>query len=280
MSVKIVYVLVFLSLLAICFTTPAHWKDVGLGLIAFGNVPVERGEDANGNSVLDPGEDWDEDGRLDGVESLPKTVDTDDDGDPDDWEDNNGDGRVDRSDRWRDLDGDGTRDGDNVDNVFVALFEGRGIPPMQLAMIGMLAAMAAISGQGGLTNTAISGYTRDQGWGMGHHVGCIPSIVGRKQFKLSHVGMVFLVTKESLARFRRWYRHCVRDQLIVWTPACFVGIVLPSMLSLAFLKRGTESPNRWEVPAMTAQGVSDAVAVSWGGEGVGACSGISPCFVA
>ena len=271
MSVKIVYVLVFLSLLAICFTTPTHWKEVGLGLIAFGNVPVERGEDANGNGVLDPGEDWDGDGHLDVVEPRrPPTIDSDNDGEPDRWEDNNGDGKLNLLDRFDDLDGDGTRDGDNVQNVFAAWFQGHSSLPINLSMIGMLAAMAAISGQGGLTNTAISGYTRDQGWGMGYHVGCIPSIVGRKQFKLSHVGMVFLVTKESLARFRRWYRHCVRDQLIVWTPACFVGIVLPSMLSLAFLKRGTESPNRWEVPAMTAQGVSDAVTLSWGGEGVGA----------
>ena len=34
-------------------------------------------------------------------------------------------------------------------------------------MIATLAALAAISGNGGLTNTALSGYTRDQGWGMG-----------------------------------------------------------------------------------------------------------------
>jgi hypothetical protein len=244
---------------------------VGLGLLAIGNVPIERGEDANGNGVLDDGEDWDGDGHLDVVERrLPETIDSNGDGKPDKWEDNNGDGKVDVLDRFVDLDGDGTRDGDNVDNIFVALFEGRGFPPVQLAMIGMLAAMAAISGQGGLTNTAVSGYTRDQGWGMGHHVGCIPSIVGRKQFKLSHVGMVFVVTRESVARFRRWYRHCARDQLVVWMPACFIGIVLPSMLSLAFLKRGIESDNKWELPAMTAQGVSDAIANAWGSDTMGA----------
>jgi hypothetical protein len=270
MSVKIVYVLIVLSLLAICFTTPAHWKSVGLGLISFGNVPVERGEDANNNGVLDPGEDWDDDGRLDVVEPRHlMSVDTNGDGEPDAWADNNGDGLVNKLDRFRDLDGDGTRDGDNVQNVFVAWFQGHSTLPINLTMIGMLAAMAAISGQGGLTNTAVSGYTRDQGWGMGHHVGCIPSIVGRKQFKLSHVGMVFLVTQASLARFRRWYRHVARDQLVVWMPACFVGIVLPSMLSLAFLKRGTESSG-WETPAMTAQGVSDAVTGAWGSESIGA----------
>jgi hypothetical protein len=271
MSVKVVYVLVFLIFLAVCFSTLQNWKDVGAGLLSVGNFPIERAEDVNGNGVLDPGEDWDKDGRLDVVEPrYPKVVDSDGDGEPDAWADNDHNGKVDKYDRWQDLDGDRTRDGDNVDNIFVAWWQGREIPPIQLSMIGMLAAMVAISGSGGLTNTSISGYTRDQGWGMGKHVGAIPSAVGRKQFRLSHVGMVFQITQESLARFRRWYRHCLRDQLVVWMPACFVGIVLPSMLSLIFLKRGTEAASEWEVPGMTADGVSTAVAnASWGGEAMG-----------
>lgn len=271
MSVKIVYVLAFLTFLAICFSKPVHWKEVGAGLISIGNIPVERAEDANGNGVLDPEEDWDSDGRLDVVERrLAPTIDSNDDGKPDKWTDNNGDGKVDVLDRFVDLDGDGTRDGDNVENVFVAWSQGHGTLPINLSMIGMLAAMVAISGSGGLTNTSISGYTRDQGWGMGKHVGCIPSAIGRKQFRLSHVGMVFHVTQESLGRFRRWYRHCARDQLVVWMPACFIGIVLPSMLSLIFLKRGTEAASEWEVPGMTAEGVSTAVAANWGSEPLGA----------
>jgi Mn2+/Fe2+ NRAMP family transporter len=270
MSVKIVYVLVFLTFLAVYFSTPQDWIGVAKGLVGIGTIPIERGEDLNGNGELDDGEDWDGDGHLDVVEPrFAKTIDTDGDRKPDAWGDANSDGKVDKYDRWLDIDGDKTRDGDNVDNIFVALFSGRAIPPIQLSMIGMLAAMVAISGSGGLTNTSISGYTRDQGWGMGKHVGCIPSAVGRKQFRLSHVGMVFQVTQESLARFRRWYRHCLRDQLVVWMPACFVGIVLPSMLSLVFLKRGTEAANEWEVPAMTAEGVSDAITGAWGSEAMG-----------
>jgi hypothetical protein len=269
MSVKIVYVLGFLTLLAVWFSTADTWKEIGRGFVSFGTIPVSRSEDANGNGVLDDGEDWDQDGRLDAIEAIPKTVDTDGDGEPDAWADNNQDGVVDRRDEWRDSDRDGTRDGDNVDNIFVAMWEGRQTLPLQLGMIGMLTAMVAISGSGGLTNTSISGYTRDQGWGMGKHVGCIPSAVGRKQFRLSHVGMVFPITQESLARFRRWYRHCMRDQLVVWMPACFIGIALPSMLSLVFLKRGTVASNEWAVPGMTADGVSQAVAASSGSELIG-----------
>src|SRR5262245_33005934 len=94
--------------------------------------------------------------------------------------------------------------GNNVDTVFVSLMEGRGLPPIDFTLIAFIAALAAIAGSGGLTNTPISNYTRDQGWGMGHHVGAIPSVFGGHGLSLSHVGCVFEVNRESLPRWRRW----------------------------------------------------------------------------
>ncbi len=146
-----------------------------------------------------------------------------------------------------------------IDNVFVALWEGRSLPHIDLAMAASLSALVAISGQGGLSNTPISNYTRDQGWGMGIHVGAIPSLVGGQNIQLSHVGSVFLVNPESLRRWRRWVTHLVRDQLFVWGPACFFGLALPSMLSVQFLDRGTELPNEWAGSVMTADAVGKAV---------------------
>lgn len=151
-----------------------------------------------------------------------------------------------------------------VDNVFVSLAEGRGFPTIEMSMIGVIAAMAAICGNGGLTNTPISGYTRDQGWGMGHHVGAIPSIVGGHQVELSHVGMVFRVTAESLRRWTDWVRHVQREQLCVWMPACFLGIALPSMLSVEFLPRGQVPEDKWLAAGMTADGVAKAVGPTLG----------------
>jgi len=191
---------------------------------------------------------------------LEPTIDSDGDGRFDLWADRNGDGKP---DKFIDVDADGIRDGDNVDNIFVALVEGRGLPTIDLNIIGFLAAMAAIAGSGGLTNTNISGYTRDQGWGMGHHVGAIPSVVGGRQLKLSHVGMVFEITRETVRRFRGWYHHVLRDQLVVWMPACFIGVALPSMLSIQFLRRGTEASD-WSAAAMTADGVAAAAGPTWG----------------
>lgn len=154
-----------------------------------------------------------------------------------------------------------------IDNVFAAagegrlnsLFFGEGPGVFDLTVVGILASMAAISGNGGLTNTPTSNYTRDQGWGMGHHVGAIPSIVGGHAIQLSHVGMVFPVNSASLQRWKGWMKHVSREQWCLWMPACFLGIALPSMLSVQFLPRGTIPASDWLAAGMTADGVSGAV---------------------
>ncbi|MFQ5731535.1 MAG: Nramp family divalent metal transporter [Planctomycetaceae bacterium] len=153
-----------------------------------------------------------------------------------------------------DVDNDGTRDGDRVTNVFTA----GEMPDIDWSLIAFLSALVAISGSGGLSNAPISNYTRDQGWGMGHHVGAIPSVVGGQNIQLSHEGTVFIPDEKSLPRWKRWYRHVLRDQLVVWMPACFLGLALPSMLSVQFLPRGTEA-DKWTAAAMTAGAVQDAV---------------------
>jgi hypothetical protein len=142
----------------------------------------------------------------------------------------------------------------NTANVFVTLLTERRLPKLDWSLIAVIAGLAAIAGNGGLTNAPISNFTRDQGWGMGHHVGAIPSVVGGHGISLSHVGCVFEVTPESLPRWRRWVRHICRDQLVIWMGACFIGCALPSILSVGFLPRGTDV-NQYTVAAMTAGAV-------------------------
>ncbi|HEX7449529.1 MAG TPA: Nramp family divalent metal transporter [Pirellulales bacterium] len=257
MSFKIVTVFGFLLFLAIGYSQWSTWTEIASGFFKFGNVPVVRGEDFNGNGVLDPGEDWDGDGHLDLTpeKRLKPTIDNDHDGVNETFADIDGDGRP---DKFIDADGDGICDGDNIDNIFLSLLRGRGFPQIDFSIIALLCAMVAISGQGGLSNTPLSNYTRDQGWGMGHHVGAIPSVVGGHKFQLSHVGCVFRVDAQTLPRWRRWYRHVMRDQLVVWLPACFIGLGLPSMLSVQFLRRGTEA-DTWTAAGMTAQSVGEHV---------------------
>ena len=255
MTSKLVIVFSFLLMLAVFYSRPATWIEIGSGFFAFGNVPVQAGEDGNGNGRLDPGEDWDGDGKLDVVESVPPTIDTNDDGKPDDWA-KNAEGKP---IKYVDRDGDGIRDGDNVRNIFTAVLGGGQWPQIDFGLIAFITAMAAIAGNGGLSNAPMSNYVRDQGWGMGHHVGAIPSIVGGRGIELSHVGCVFQPTESSLVRWGHWYWKVARDQLLVWMPACFIGLALPSMLSVEFLRRGTEAGD-WNAAVMTAEGVRKHVA--------------------
>ena len=45
----------------------------------------------------------------------------------------------------------------------------------------------------------------------------------------------------------------------LWMPGCFVGLALPSMLSLIFLPEGKIPTDKWQVAGMTAAGVRDAM---------------------
>jgi hypothetical protein len=118
----------------------------------------------------------------------------------------------------------------------------------------LLAAFAAIAGAGGLSNALFSNYARDKGWGMGARVGAIPSAVGGRSIGLSHVGMVFPITPAALKLWKGWFRHIVRDQVAIWGPCTVIGLALPCMLSLEFLRNTPVSEHR--VAAMTAQGMA------------------------
>lgn len=247
MTFKLIVVFGFLLFLAFGFSKASTWAEIGKGFVSFGNVPVQRGEDVNGNSVLDPGEDWDGDGRLDINETSSEN--------PDEFED---------------VDGDGYRDGRNVDSIWSMFSGGAKFSDIDFTMIGFIAALAAIAGSGGLSNTPTSNYTRDQGWGMGHHVGAIPSVVGGHGIELSHTGTVFEVNAESLPRWKRWYKHIARDQLALFLPSCFIGIALPAMLSVQFLTYAeADQGDSWNMAVMTADGVRNTVSAS-SSEGLGA----------
>lgn len=128
--------------------------------------------------------------------------------------------------------------------------EHQALPPLDWPL---LSAFAAIAGAGMLSNALFSNYARDKGWGMGAKTGAIPSAIGGHQVSLSHVGKVFDVTDKSLVQWRGWFRHIMRDQ-VVWMFCSVVGLALPCMLSLEFIRNASVSGTR--VAALTAEGIS------------------------
>ena len=157
----------------------------------------KRGEDMNGNGVLDPGEDWDSDGHLDVVERAASAHDR-----HRRRRQARRLGRRRRRRQARQVRG-RRRRRHSRRRQYREHLRGAGrragrFPTIDFSTIALLAAFAAIAGCGGLSNAPISNYTRDQGWGMGHHVGAIPSVIGGHNIELSHVGMVFQVTSDSL----------------------------------------------------------------------------------
>jgi hypothetical protein len=125
------------------------------------------------------------------------------------------------------------------------------LPPQDWVM---LAGFAAIAGLGGMANTLFSNYARDKGWGMGKYVGAIPSAIGGRNISLSHTGRVFPLDAENRTRWFGWMRHIRRDQFI-WAVVQFIGMALPCMLTLEFIRNATVEGNR--VAAMTAEGMAD-----------------------
>ncbi len=126
----------------------------------------------------------------------------------------------------------------------------------------LLATLAAIAGAGGLSNTLYSSFARDRGWGMGARVGAIPSLIGGRAIALSHVGEAFPPDEHNRRRWRGWLRYIIEDQLVVWMLCNFVGMALPCMLSLEFIRHAPVSGNR--VAAMTAEGMAHRYP-DWGG---------------
>lgn len=122
--------------------------------------------------------------------------------------------------------------------TFVGFFSFSGLPkPIDWLLIGSLAATA---GSGGLGNLTISNWVRDKGWGMGSTVGAIPSAIGGVQIQLSHVGKIFKVTPENLARWKEWMRYVHADQIWVWGLFCFLGMFLNVNLATYIVPHGTD----------------------------------------
>jgi len=145
-------------------------------------------------------------------------------------------------------------------NVFTHFYREGTWPLVALGNIAVLGAFAGYAGGGGLANATYSNFVRDKGWGMGANVGAIPSAVGGHSIALSHLGKVFPITAENLARWRGWWRYILTDQVFIWGPGCVMGMALPALLSLQFASHSALAGQKldWAQALITADGVRHA----------------------
>lgn len=146
----------------------------------------------------------------------------------------------------------------SVVNVFTQWYRGEPLPKLDGASLQLVTALAAIAGVGGLSQSTICAYIREQGWGMGGKVGAIPSAVRGLDLELAHTGTVFTPSPTAMSRWREWLRMVRLDQWLVWIPASLIGLALPALISLAVLPRGTIA-DRWVLAGMMAEGASSRV---------------------
>jgi hypothetical protein len=104
----------------------------------------------------------------------------------------------------------------------------------------LLGALAAYSGAGGAVNLVLSNWARDRGYGMSSRTGYISGALGGKNVHLTHSGFVFAGTDESMTRWRGWWRIVRADQWGVFFTGAVAGMMLPALLYVTFLPRGTD----------------------------------------
>ena len=117
----------------------------------------------------------------------------------------------------------------------------------------LISAFVSDAGAGGVINGAITNWYRDKGIGMGGAIGYIPAIVGGRRFSLSRTGKVFLPTPENKKRWRGWWKFVDIDQYLIWAVGCFIGMMLPALITLQFIPFGTEFVNKFGIAVYQAQ---------------------------
>jgi hypothetical protein len=104
----------------------------------------------------------------------------------------------------------------------------------------LLGALVAYSGCGGVGNLTLSNWARDKGYGMGERAGYIPAAIGGHKVNLAHSGFIFAHDAEAMRRWRGWWRVVRADQWGVFFAGAILGMVLPALLYVTFLPRGSD----------------------------------------
>jgi hypothetical protein len=128
----------------------------------------------------------------------------------------------------------------------------------------LIGALVAYSGAGGVTNIVLANWARDRGYGMSERAGYIPCAIGGQKVNLAHNGFMFEGTPEAMRRWRGWWRIVRADQWGVFFAGAILGMILPAMLYVTFLPRGTDIQGLG-IAAALAQAISSTGGALLGG---------------
>jgi hypothetical protein len=129
----------------------------------------------------------------------------------------------------------------------------------------LLGALVAYSGSGGVVNLTLSNWARDKGYGMGELAGYIPAAIGGRKVNLAHTGFVFTPDAEAMRRWRGWWRIVRVDQWGIFFVGAILGMVLPALLYVTFIPRGSD---------IQGLGISAALASSVGAQAGALLAGV------
>ena len=128
----------------------------------------------------------------------------------------------------------------------------------------LLASLVAYSGAGGVSNIMLSNWARDKGYGMSQRAGYIPAAVGGHKVALAHTGFSLTMTPGWRERWNGWWRVVRADQWVVFFGGAVLGMVLPALLYVTFIPRGTDIRGLG-IAAALAQGIGNTGSAALGG---------------
>ena len=119
-----------------------------------------------------------------------------------------------------------------------ATVQGAGRMPEGLSAAFLVTAMV-FAGGGGAVNLTVSNYIRDKGWGMGAHAPRIVSPITGQEEAGSGTGAQFLVTSESGAHWKTWWKNARREQFWSFFVVGLFTITIFSLLAYKLMPVGT-----------------------------------------
>jgi hypothetical protein len=138
--------------------------------------------------------------------------------------------------------------------ALVGFFSFGTIPQVAGQGLLLLTALVGYSAYGGFGNNCITNWYRDKGYGMGGKIGYIATAIGGKTVKVSPSGNMTKVTPENISRFKTWWSYLNIDQWGVFWVGGMIGMMLPGILYVAMIPRGTTLPS-WGIAVAPASGV-------------------------